>query len=194
MVFLCFLHSVPKYASVFPFGWSELRQKYFPPYKPFLSCIIMPYSVIVVQDIGTAQIGRSRHGGASRPTADYLAFQMVNRQIYTFLSKNHSCVLADCRMGRLDIRRSGGQGWAKRPSLRAAAKLPVAGLRRQTAGSGTAGLLRQSAIPAGSRGAVCTGDGACGIACPLWRSVRRTLREERTGPTNGRDTTAPLGW
>ena len=28
------------------------------------------------------------------------------------------------------------------------------------------------------------------IACPLWRTVRKTVREERTSLTKGRDTTA----
>ena len=43
-----FFNGVPQYTSVFPFGWSELRQKYILPHKPFLSCKVMPYPVIVV--------------------------------------------------------------------------------------------------------------------------------------------------
>ena len=35
---------------------------------------------------------------------------------------------------------------------------------------------------------------ACGIACPLWRNDCKTVREERTSLTAGRDTTAPSGW
>ena len=31
---------------------------------------------------------------------------------------------------------------------------------------------------------------ACDIACPLWRTVWKTVREERMSLTNGRDTTA----
>ncbi len=33
---------------VFPFGRSELRQKYILPHKPFLSCKVVSYPVIVV--------------------------------------------------------------------------------------------------------------------------------------------------
>ena len=43
-----FLHGVPKNTPVFPFGWSELRQKYLLPYEPFLACKVVPYSIIVV--------------------------------------------------------------------------------------------------------------------------------------------------
>jgi len=46
-----FFYGVPQYTPVFPFGWSELRQKYILPYKPLLSCIVVPYSIIVVWSV-----------------------------------------------------------------------------------------------------------------------------------------------
>ena len=63
-----------------------------------------------------------------------------------------------------------------------AIKLPVAGFRRQSARRFYFG----NTLPAAQTMT------ACGIVCPLWRSVLWTLREERTSPTNGRDTTARL--
>ncbi|MBT9773729.1 hypothetical protein AAAY25_05200 [Brotaphodocola catenula] len=66
----------------------------------------------------------------------------------------------------------------------------MAGFRRQEAGRVSAGLVRQAAISASAEAPTAQGMLTCGISCPLWRSVRWTVREERTSPTNGRDTTA----
>ena len=75
-----------------------------------------------------------------------------------------------------------------------AVKLPVAGFRRQAAGSNAAGLMRKAAIPADSRRAGCTGnDGRAkvsGIACPPLEKRPADASGRAHGPTSGRDTTA----
>ncbi|MSC82800.1 hypothetical protein GKG40_02480 [Eubacterium sp. BIOML-A1] len=72
-----------------------------------------------------------------------------------------------------------------------AAKLPVAGFRRRVAGCPGRGqrfaAKRQTRRkPSASRTDNDGGLQNCGIVCPLWRSIRRMLREERTArPTGG---------
>ena len=61
----------------------SLRQKYVLPHKSFLSCKIVPYSVIVVQDIGAAQICGSGNRRTSRTSADHLGFQVVDRHSFS---------------------------------------------------------------------------------------------------------------
>ena len=47
-------------------------------YKPFLSCEVMLYSVIVIQHFGTAQIGGSGNSRTPIAPADHFCFQMVD--------------------------------------------------------------------------------------------------------------------
>ena len=77
--FLRFLHSVPKFFSVLPFRGSHWRQEHCLPGKPLFAGVVMLHPVVIVEHPGTAQIGRSCHGGAPRAPTDHLGLQMVNR-------------------------------------------------------------------------------------------------------------------
>ena len=69
-----FFYSVPEYAPVFPFWWSILWQKHLTPDQSFLTGIIVPHSIVVIEDVGTAQICRSCNGRPPRSPADHLGF------------------------------------------------------------------------------------------------------------------------
>ena len=74
-----FLHGVPQGFPILPFCGGGGWQKNLPPPKPLFTGIVMLHPVILVEHPGTAQIGRSRHGGAPSSTADYFGLQMINR-------------------------------------------------------------------------------------------------------------------
>ena len=67
-------HAIPLYAPVFPFWWSILWQKHLTPDQSFLTGIIVPHSIVVIEDVGTAQICRSCNGRPPRSPADHLGF------------------------------------------------------------------------------------------------------------------------
>ena len=79
---LDFLHGVPELFSVLPFLWGVFRQKYPLPDKPLFSCVGMLNPVVIVVEVGTAQISGGGHGGAACAPADHLRFQMINRHIF----------------------------------------------------------------------------------------------------------------
>lgn len=118
---LNFLHGVPELFTISPFLWGIFRQKHLLPDKPLFSCVVMLNPVVIVIQTGTAQISGSSHGGASCASADHLRFQMINRHI-----------LFTSFFLFLLLFRKRENGRAGRPSI-SAAKLPVAGLRRQGA-------------------------------------------------------------
>ena len=79
LCFFVFLHSIPENAPILPFLWSIFGQKHLPPPKALFAGVVVLHPVVLVEHPGTAQIGRSSHGGASSSTADYLGLQMINR-------------------------------------------------------------------------------------------------------------------
>ena len=74
-----FLHSIPQGFSILPLCGGRGWQKNLPPSKSLFAGVVVLHSVILVEHLGTAQIGRSSHGGASGSTADHLGLQMINR-------------------------------------------------------------------------------------------------------------------
>ena len=74
-----FLHSVPQGFSILPLCGGGGWQKNLLPPKALFACVVVLHPVILVEHSGTAQIGRSSHGGASGSTADHLGLQMINR-------------------------------------------------------------------------------------------------------------------
>ena len=74
-----FLHSIPQGFPILPLCGGGGWQKNLPPSKSLFAGVVVLHSVILVEHPGTAQIGRSSHGGAPGSTADYLSLQMINR-------------------------------------------------------------------------------------------------------------------
>ena len=73
-----FLHSVPQGFPILPLYGGGGWQKNLPPPKALFACVVMLHPVVLIEHPGTAQIGRSSHGGAPSSTADYLGLQMIN--------------------------------------------------------------------------------------------------------------------
>ena len=73
-----FFHHIPKNTAVTPFWRGDWWKEYFFPDKATLSGVVMLYPVVIIIDLGTAQISGSCHSGATGSTADNLRFQMVN--------------------------------------------------------------------------------------------------------------------
>ena len=91
------------------------------PDKPLLFRVVVLYPVVIVIQTGAAQIRGSSHSGAPRAPADYLRFQMINRQTFSFLPAHRlvfvSFLQKEKSVGIIDTL--------------SASKLPVAGLRRR---------------------------------------------------------------
>ena len=84
-----FLHSVPQDFSILPLCGGGGWQKNLPPPKALFAGVVVLHPVILVEHSGTAQIGRSSHGGASSSTADYLGLQMINRHCLPSFPKGY---------------------------------------------------------------------------------------------------------
>ena len=74
-----FLHGVPQGFPILPLCGGGGWQKNLPPPKALFACVVVLHPVVLVEHPGTAQIGRSSHGGAPGSTADHLGLQMINR-------------------------------------------------------------------------------------------------------------------
>ena len=55
-------------------GYEIIWQKHLTPDQSFLTGIIVPHSIVVIEDVGTAQICRSCNGRPPRSPADHLGF------------------------------------------------------------------------------------------------------------------------
>ena len=193
-----FLHGVPQGFPILPFCGGGGWQKNLPPPKPLFTGIVMLHPVILVEHPGTAQIGRSRHGGAPSSTADYFGLQMINRHCLPSFLKGYCetqqpFFRTQLQQVRREIRRTASRGGTNRST-----PVSVPSCRWQVdAGRRRDGVAiyhpMNRGFQSGNPCADCMGK-AGSLAemqpCPAAPAGVAIPLGERTCPTNGRATTA----
>lgn len=193
-----FLHGVPQGFPILPFCGGGGWQKNLPPPKPLFTGIVMLHPVILVEHPGTAQIGRSRHGGAPSSTADYFGLQMINRHCLPSFLKGYCETQQPFFRTRLqqvrrEIRRTASRGGTNRST-----PVSVPSCRWQVdAGRRRDGVAiyhpMNRGFQSGNPCADCMGKAGSLVEmqpCPAAPAGAAIPLGERTCPTNGRATTA----
>ena len=158
----------------------------------------MLHPVILVEHPGTAQIGRSSHGGASCASADYFGLQMINRHCLPSFLKGYCETQQPFFRTRLqqvrrEIRRTASRGGTNRST-----PVSVPSCRWQVdAGRRRDGVAiyhpMNRGFQSGNPCADCMGKAGSLVEmqpCPAAPAGAAIPLGERTCPTNGRATTA----